>query len=75
MLDIDRFSVRLNELENEYERGQEQMAFLDQKRADLRDTLLRISGAIQVLKELAAENAATAAAIAPAIAANVESGA
>jgi prefoldin subunit 5 len=47
---------KLYELQAEYERGQEQLALLDQKRADLRDTLLRISGAIQVLKELSAEN-------------------
>jgi hypothetical protein len=46
---------RLHELETEYECGQEQMAFLNQKRAELRDTLLRISGAIQVLKELAGQ--------------------
>ena len=47
---------RLQELETEYERGQEQMAFMDQKRSELRDTMLRISGAIQVLKELAGQN-------------------
>ena len=47
---------KLRELEAEFERGQEQMALLDQKRAELRDTMLRISGAIQVLKELLAEN-------------------
>jgi hypothetical protein len=49
---------KLRQLETEFDRGQEQMALLDQKRADLRDTLLRISGAIQVLKELGAENGA-----------------
>lgn len=43
---------RLAELEKEFERGQAQMAALDQERAELRDTLLRISGAIQVLREL-----------------------
>ena len=30
------------------------MAVLDQKRSELRDTLLRISGAVQVLEELIA---------------------
>jgi len=30
--------------------------FLDQKRAELRDSLLRISGAIELLEELAASN-------------------
>ncbi len=43
---------RLAELEKEFERGQEQMTALDRERAELRDTLLRISGAIQVLREL-----------------------
>jgi prefoldin subunit 5 len=43
---------RLNELRSEYQRGQAQLAMLDQRRQDLRDTLLRISGAIQVLEEL-----------------------
>ena len=43
---------RLAELEKEFELGQEQMAALDRQRAELRDTLLRISGAIQVLREL-----------------------
>ena len=50
------FEERLHDLQAEYERGQEQMAFLDQKRAELRDTLLRISGAIQVLRELSNQN-------------------
>jgi hypothetical protein len=43
---------RLAELRREYQLGQEQMAVLDQRRQELRDTLLRISGAIQVLEEL-----------------------
>jgi hypothetical protein len=44
---------KLEELRTEFEKGQQQMALLDQKRGELRDTLLRISGAIQVLEELA----------------------
>jgi prefoldin subunit 5 len=47
---------KLEELEAEFARGQEQLALLDQKRAELRDTMLRISGAIQVLEELIAQN-------------------
>ena len=43
---------RLNALRDEYATGQQQLALLDQKRAEVRDTLLRISGAIQVLEEL-----------------------
>lgn len=43
---------RLAELRAEFEKGQQQLHLLDQQRAELRDTLLRISGAIQVLEEL-----------------------
>lgn len=43
---------KLIELQAEFERGQRQMAALDQTRDELRDTLLRISGAILVLQEL-----------------------
>jgi prefoldin subunit 5 len=45
---------RLEVLREEYAKGQQQLAMLDQKRAEVRDTLLRISGAIQVLEELTA---------------------
>jgi prefoldin subunit 5 len=43
---------RLAELKAEFEKGQQHLQLLDQQRAELRDTLLRISGAIQVLEEL-----------------------
>lgn len=43
---------RLKELRAEFESGQKMMADLESKQANLRDTLLRISGAIQVLEEL-----------------------
>jgi predicted nuclease with TOPRIM domain len=43
---------RLQELKAEFEAGQKMLAELDAKRADTKDTLLRISGAIQVLEEL-----------------------
>jgi predicted nuclease with TOPRIM domain len=46
---------RLNELRAEFESGQKMMADLESKQANLRDTLLRISGAIQVLEEVLAE--------------------
>jgi hypothetical protein len=43
---------KLSELKKELEKGQQQMALLDQRRQEMRDTMLRISGAIQVLEEL-----------------------
>lgn len=43
---------RLAELKAEFEKGQQHLQRLDQQRAEVRDTLLRISGAIQVLEEL-----------------------
>jgi predicted nuclease with TOPRIM domain len=42
---------RLRDLKAEFEAGQKMMAELEAKQANLRDTLLRISGAIQVLEE------------------------
>ncbi len=47
---------RLAALREELDKGQKQIALLDQKRAETRDMLLRISGAIQVLEELKAQN-------------------
>lgn len=43
---------RLKELKEEYQKGQGQLAALEQEMANVRDTMLRISGAIQVLQEL-----------------------
>jgi len=48
---------RLEELRREFKVGQAQLEELDQRRAQLRDTLLRISGAIQVLEELLSQEA------------------
>jgi uncharacterized protein (DUF3084 family) len=48
---------RLEELRRELEKGQQEMARLDLRRQELRDTMLRISGAIQVLEELQAQEA------------------
>lgn len=45
---------KLQELRYEYAKGQQQLAQLDQRRQELRDTMLRISGAITVLEELQA---------------------
>jgi len=42
---------RLKELQTEFEAGQKMLTDLEAKQANLRDTLLRLSGAIQVLQE------------------------
>ncbi len=47
----DKLRQRLQVLKAEYESGQKVMAELEVKQASVRDTLLRISGAIQVLEE------------------------
>jgi len=52
---------RLHELRRELERGQQEMARLDLRRQELRDTLLRISGAIQVLEELKSQEHSSSA--------------
>jgi len=46
---------RLQQLRNEFQKGQQEMARLDRQRLELRDTMLRISGAIRVLEELTAQ--------------------
>jgi hypothetical protein len=43
---------RLLELRTELSRGQQHLDSLERQRQDVRDTLLRISGAVQVLEEL-----------------------
>lgn len=47
-----QLTQRLQILKSEFEAGQKRMAELEAQKAHLRDTLLRISGAIQVLEEL-----------------------
>ena len=42
---------RLQELRAEFESGQKALAEMEAKQANMRNTLLRISGAIQVLEE------------------------
>ena len=48
-----RLLERLNALKEEFKRGQEQLSQLEARAQTLRETLLRISGAIHVLEELA----------------------
>ncbi|MCZ7640203.1 MAG: hypothetical protein M5U12_31615 [Verrucomicrobia bacterium] len=64
---------RLNELRAEHDNGQRLLADLDARRESLRATLLRISGAIQVLQEILATDAATEAAPAITVAPLAES--
>jgi septal ring factor EnvC (AmiA/AmiB activator) len=49
---IEQMQARLAALRQEYMTGQSQLRELAQQEAALRETLLRISGAIQVLEEL-----------------------
>ncbi len=47
---------RLAELKSEFEAGQKMLADLEKKRNELETTLLRISGAIQVIEETLAQD-------------------
>lgn len=47
----EQLERRLQELRTEFEAGQKAMAELESQQNNLRNTLLRISGAIQVLQE------------------------
>jgi prefoldin subunit 5 len=48
----DKLEQRLQELKSEFESGQTMLSDLEAQQANLKTTLLRISGAIQVLEEL-----------------------
>lgn len=48
----EQIEQRLKDLKAEFESGQTMLTDLETKQAALRSTLLRISGAIQVLEEL-----------------------
>jgi hypothetical protein len=43
---------RLEQLRAELEKGRQRMRVLDRERQEMRDTMLRISGAIRVLEEM-----------------------
>ncbi len=64
----DAIESRLAELRAERERGEEMLAELQARQNGLRETLLRISGAIQVLEELAGEQEAPGSDASPAAA-------
>ncbi len=48
----EKLENRLKELREEYASGQKVMAELQNRQAELHQTLLRINGAIQVLEEM-----------------------
>ncbi len=48
----NQLAKRLSELKTEFEAGQKMLADLESRSANIRETVLRISGAIQVLEEL-----------------------
>jgi hypothetical protein len=56
----DAISARLAELKHDFELGEARLRELEAQQAQLRDTLLRISGAIQVLEEVRQQSAAAA---------------
>lgn len=64
----EQIEARLAELREEARKGEEMLAELQQRQAALRDTLLRIHGAIQVLEELQKSGGDAEDAPAPAIA-------
>ena len=47
----EQLQKRLTELKQEFESGQKMLAELEEKRNSLQNTMLRISGAMQVLQE------------------------
>jgi prefoldin subunit 5 len=57
----DQVQARIEALRKELEVGQQRMQELERQLTQLRDTMLRISGAIQVLEELQTESAPASA--------------
>lgn len=51
----EQIEQRLKSLKTEFESGQKMLTDLEAQQANLKTTLLRISGAIQVLEELLAQ--------------------
>ncbi len=53
----EQLEKRLKDLKTEFESGQKMLSELEAKQANVRNTLLRISGAVQVIEEeLAKQN-------------------
>ena len=55
----EQLEKRITELKSEFEAGQKMLADYEAKQEELRSTMLRISGAIQVLEELLAQGEKT----------------
>ncbi|MBI1205816.1 MAG: hypothetical protein GC191_00860 [Azospirillum sp.] len=53
----ERVAARLEQLRADWTAGQRRLAALEAERSELRETLLRIAGAIQVLEEIFPETA------------------
>ena len=56
----EQLEKRLDELKTEYDQGEKMLSDLDARREQVRQTLLRISGAVQILEELLKEEGAVA---------------
>lgn len=52
----EQLQTRLEELKKEFETGQAKLQEVEMQQSLIRERLLRISGAIQVLEELLADN-------------------
>jgi predicted nuclease with TOPRIM domain len=62
----EQIQVRLEELKEELETGQAELQRVEMQRTYLRETVLRIDGAVQVLEELLREGEAAGQNAAPA---------
>lgn len=54
-----QLTTRLQDLQSEYKKGQERLTALEQEIATVKTSMLRISGAIQVLEEIIEETKET----------------
>lgn len=63
MIEHETLRLRLEELERESRTGFERLSALAQERRDVQNTLLRIDGAMRVLREILAQSAEPRAAL------------
>jgi hypothetical protein len=59
-MNVDWAIDRLRDLRNEYTNGERQLLELQERQTHVRDSMLRIAGAIQVLEELVEKSSAFA---------------